>query len=76
MKIPFPTPIDSWPIQKVSPDPWLPLPPKGGKGGTDETPLNYEAFEVYAQQAPSERSIARTARIRGKSTSLMERYSS
>jgi len=66
MNMPLPTPIDSRPIQKVSPEPWLPLPPKGGKGGTDETSLNYQAFEVYADLKPSERSIARTARIFGR----------
>ena len=57
-------------------DPWLPLPPKGGKGGTNETPLNYQTFEIYLKLRPSERSLLRTAQICGKSTSLMERWSS
>src|SRR5450432_2177965 len=56
-------------------DPWLPLPPKGGKSGTTETPLNYEAFDVYARLTPSERSIPRAAEILGKSTTLLERWS-
>jgi hypothetical protein len=57
-------------------DPWLPLPPKGGKGGKNETSLNYQAFEVYGRLPPSERSIRRTAQILGKSLSLMEWWSS
>jgi hypothetical protein len=35
-------------------DPLLPLPPEGGKGGTNETPWNYyEAFEASGQQTTS-----------------------
>jgi hypothetical protein len=57
-------------------DPWLPLLPKTGKGGTNETPLNYQAFEVYRDLTPSERSLLRTAQILGRSTTLMEKWSS
>ena len=57
-------------------DPWLPLPPKGGKGGKTETSLNYQAFEVYGRLPPPERSIRRTAQILGKSRSQLERWSS
>ena len=55
-------------------DPWLPLPPRGGKGGKNETSLNYQAFEVYGRLPPSERSIRRTAQILGKSPSLLDRW--
>ena len=32
-------------------DPWLPLPPESGKGGTNEMPWNYDqAFEAHGNQ--------------------------
>ena len=31
-------------------EPWLPLPPKGGTGGTNEMPWNYPTFEAYGRQ--------------------------
>ena len=49
-----------------TPDSWLPLPPKGGKGGKNETSLDYQAFKVYANLTPSERSIPRTCQILGR----------
>ena len=57
-------------------DPWLPLPPKGGKGGKNETSKNYQAFNVFARLPVSERSSRRTAQILGKNPSQMERWSS
>jgi hypothetical protein len=56
-------------------DPWLPLPPRGGKGRKTETSSNYKAFEVYANLTPSERSIPRTVRILGSSRGPIERLS-
>jgi hypothetical protein len=55
-------------------DPWLPLPPKGGKGGTNETALNYQYFQVYLHQSMVEgrRSLLRTAEIVGRSSTLIE----
>ena len=55
-------------------DPWFPLPPKGGKGGTNETALNYQYFQVYLHQSMVEgrRSLLRTAEIVGRSSTLIE----
>jgi hypothetical protein len=40
----------------TTPDPWLPLPPEGGKGGTNEMPWNYDqAFKEYGQQTSRQR---------------------
>ena len=58
-----------------TPDSWLPLPPKGGKGGKNETSLDYQAFQVYANLTPSERSIPRTVKILGSSRGPIERLS-
>jgi hypothetical protein len=56
-------------------DPWLPLPPRGGKGGKTETSSNCQAFEVYANLTPSERSIPRTVQILSSSRGPIERLS-
>src|ERR1700720_3147940 len=58
-----------------TPDAWLPLPPKGGKGGKNETSLDYQAFQVYANLTPSERSIPRTCQILGRNRGPIERLS-
>ena len=56
-------------------DPWLPLPPKSGKGGTNETLSNYRDFQVYGRLVPSERSLPRTAQILRRTRGPMERLS-
>jgi hypothetical protein len=69
------TQVEYW-AEKLPQEPWLRLPPKAGKDGASETSSNYEDFETFRNLKPFERSLQRTAQIRGKSTSLMERLSS
>jgi hypothetical protein len=59
-------------------DPWLPLPPKGGKDGTNETALNYRYFQVYLHQSmvDGRRSLRRTADIVHKSQTRIDDLSS
>jgi hypothetical protein len=59
-------------------DPWLPLPPKGGKGGTNETQSNYRFFQVYLHESlvDGRRSLQRTADIVGRSLTRIEDLSS
>jgi hypothetical protein len=56
----------------------LPLPPKGGKDGTNETALNYHYFQVYLHESlvDGRRSLRRTAEIVGRSLTRIEDLSS
>src|ERR1700675_3534942 len=71
-----PNTFEYWAAENLTQEPWLRLPPKAGKDGASETSSNYEDFETYRNLKPFERSLQLTAKIRGKSTSLMERLCS
>ena len=59
-----------------TPDPWLPLPPNGGKDGASESSINFQAFEHYISLPVGERSLRRVAQDLKKHEKLMERWSS
>jgi hypothetical protein len=60
----------------TTPDPWLQLLPKTGKGGSTESGKNYAHFLVYRDLPISERSISRAARQVKKSVKYLEKLSS
>lgn len=71
-----PNTFEYWAAENLTQEPWLRLPPKTSKDGASESSSNYEDFEAYRNLKPFERSLQRTAQIRGKSTSLIERLCS
>jgi len=56
--------------------PWLPLPPKGGREGANESSINFQAFRHYISLSAGDRSLRRVAHDLHKSEKLMERWSS
>jgi hypothetical protein len=57
-------------------EPWLPLPPKSGKGGATKSSINFQAFQKYIELPVGERSLRRVAQELNKHEKLMERWSS